>query len=82
MRRYKKAKELSSKFCDEKPYNYFLKIERYNIEGTFPTLFLIHSDSKYADTVLGNHGISNNLVNLVVKFGDLRLRHDYASEIT
>jgi hypothetical protein len=56
--------------------NYFLKIERVGADGSFPCLVILHIDSKSADTVLSDHGLSPNLVNLIVKYSDLIIDHD------
>lgn len=81
MRRFKKMRVLTNNFCDSKSFNYAMKIERVNVNSSFPSLFLMHTDSKYADAVLSDYGISSNLVNLLVKYSDLVLKHDYADEV-
>lgn len=79
LKRFKKLKEINNKLCKKEPYNYALKINRNNVDGSFPTVLLLHLDSKYMDAVLSDHGMSSSLINLVIKYSDLVVKHDFAN---
>ena len=67
--------------CKQFTSNYFLKIERYNFEQNFPCVVVFHIKNKSADSILNDHGLSLNLVNLLVKYSDLMLGHVYYEPI-
>lgn len=76
MSRYKNKMTTLSSVLKKFKYNFFMKIERVGADGSFPSIVIFHLDSKSADSVLSDHGLSPNLVNLLVKYSDLVLDHD------
>jgi hypothetical protein len=81
MKNYKSKLTSLSGATKSSAFNFVMKIERVNLEGNFPSIVIMHLDSKCADAVFNDHGLSPNLVNLLIKYSDLSLNHDDCTQI-
>lgn len=81
LKNYKSKLTALSAVMKQSTFNFVMKVERIGFEGPFSSIVIMHLDSKYADAVFNDHGLSPNLVNLLIKYSDLSLDHANCTQI-